>query len=141
MLYFAYGSNLWREQMHRRCPGHRLIGPACLTGYRWIITSRGYASIIASPTDRVEGLLYELSPTDEQELDRYEGVEQSCYFKQQVTVQREGIEISCMTYIDPVSDEGTPRTEYIGRINRGIADAGLSPGYVNRYLRGFIPVR
>jgi hypothetical protein len=33
-LYFAYGSNLWLEQMQIRCPYHRIIGMGSLGGYR-----------------------------------------------------------------------------------------------------------
>jgi hypothetical protein len=36
VLYFAYGSNLWREQMTSRCPEHREVGTGCLKGWRWI---------------------------------------------------------------------------------------------------------
>ncbi len=139
MLYFAYGSNLWREQMCRRCPEHLLLGSGSLAGYRWIITSRGYASIVASPADLVLGLVYQLSAADEQNLDSYEGVHQGCYYKKQVSVLLEGITTQCMTYLDPVTGEGVPRQEYIRRINCGIADAGLDPAYIERYLRLFVP--
>lgn len=44
-MFSAYGSNLWRRQMMARCPQQREIGAGCLTGWRWIITARGYASI------------------------------------------------------------------------------------------------
>jgi hypothetical protein len=32
-LYFGYGSNLWRDQMNRRCPENRLIGVGELKGW------------------------------------------------------------------------------------------------------------
>jgi gamma-glutamylcyclotransferase (GGCT)/AIG2-like uncharacterized protein YtfP len=74
MLYFAYGSNMWREQMIKRCPDHRYIGNGIFQGYRWIISERGYAYIIKSESDEVHGVVYEISDTDEKRLDRYEGV-------------------------------------------------------------------
>jgi gamma-glutamylcyclotransferase len=138
MQYFAYGSNLWRDQMYQRCPDHTLVGAGCLTGYRWIITSRGYASIVKSPQDQVLGLVYQLSEADEQELDRFEGVQQGSYYKQLVTVQVADQPVICMTYIDPVTTEGKPPAEYVHRINRGIINASLPPEYVNRYLRSFV---
>lgn len=46
--YFAYGSNLRDAQMAARCPDSRKIGLARLRGYRWIITTRGYANIVES---------------------------------------------------------------------------------------------
>ncbi|KAL1648495.1 hypothetical protein SLS58_002250 [Diplodia intermedia] len=52
-LYFAYGSNLWLDQMHRRCPSSVYLGVGRLhgsnssnTGWRWIINERGYANVV-----------------------------------------------------------------------------------------------
>jgi hypothetical protein len=139
MLYFAYGSNLWLKQMRERCPEHRLIGSGCLHGYRWIITSRGYASIVFSPEDRVFGIVYELSILDELCLDTFEGVLQGKYYKQYLPIVVDGVDIRCMTYIDPITEEGSSQPEYIVRINKGIRDAGLPKEYVEHYLRSFIP--
>ena len=44
-LHFAYGSNMSRALMRRRCPGARGLGPARLEGWRYIITRDGYASL------------------------------------------------------------------------------------------------
>lgn len=139
MLYFAYGSNLWSEQMQLRCPEHRLIGSGRLDGYRWIINDRGYASIILSPKDYVLGLVYDISRLDELALDNYEGVYKGNYYKKQIDVSISTIQVSCMTYIDPVTKEGKPYHEYIRRINYGIIDAGLSEEYVEHYIRRFVP--
>jgi len=140
MLYFAYGSNLLLKQMQLRCPDHRIIGQGKLTGYRWLITSRGYASIVKSAAAHVLGIVYDLSETDIQALDSYEGVKQGSYYKQQVFVQVNDRDMPCMTYIDPVIEEGVPHQEYITRINHGIQDAGLPEEYIELYLRSFIPV-
>jgi gamma-glutamylcyclotransferase (GGCT)/AIG2-like uncharacterized protein YtfP len=139
MLYFAYGSNLWRQQMTVRCPGQREIGAGCLTGWRWIITTRGYASIVRSEADYVLGTVYELSEADVHNLDRFEGVSQGEYCKEMIGVAVAGRELECLVYIDPVVTEGRPKEEYIARINNGIHDAGLGDGYVSRYLRPFVP--
>ncbi|KAK4454746.1 hypothetical protein QBC34DRAFT_392512 [Podospora aff. communis PSN243] len=74
--YFGYGSNLWQDQMARRCPSSPFTGVGRLTGYKWIINSRGYAKITetGSDTDEVWGLIYELPPEDEARLDLNEGV-------------------------------------------------------------------
>ena len=92
-FYFGYGSNLWLEQMHIRCPTSQYLGVARLNNYRWIINDRGYANIIEvskDPTTReceyssptkdsnyenvVFGLVYSLEAEDEKRLDRNEGV-------------------------------------------------------------------
>lgn len=139
MLYFAYGSNLWRQQMITRCPEHREIGAGRLAGWRWMITSRGYASIVVSGNDYVLGTVYDISQLDEQELDRYEGVAQGSYRKEVMSITVAGNCLDCLVYVDPVTDEGKPKEEYISRINCGIGDAGLPEEYVERYLRAFIP--
>lgn len=138
-LHFAYGSNLWEEQMQRRCPHHREIGRAILRGYRWIISARGYANVIVSPGDHVEGMLHELTPTDEAELDRHEGVAAGCYHKCSLPITIGEKTRTAMVYIDPVTAEGQPRAEYVRRINAGIKDAGLSAEYVRKYVRPFLP--
>lgn len=138
-LYFAYGSNLWDAQMARRCPGSRKIGVARLRGCRWIITARGYASVVESAADEVEGVLFEISQADEVSLDRYEGVAAGVYRKADLRVVHGGRETWALVYVDSITAEGAPRTEYIGRINFGLADAKLSEGYVARQVRKFIP--
>lgn len=139
MLYFAYGSNLWRQQMAERCPDQLEITSGRLDGWRWIITTRGYASIIRSEPDYVLGTVYQLSMDDVLNLDRYEGVAKGHYRKQMISVDVEGIKLECLVYIDLVAEEGKPKEEYISRINSGLRDAALPVEYVTRYLRPFIP--
>jgi gamma-glutamylcyclotransferase len=138
--YFAYGSNLWRKQMEDRCPDHRIIGKGVLKGYRWMISSRGYATIVKSTSDEVHGVVYEISESDEKSLDHYEGVQSGSYRKEMLMVEVEGESRVCLVYVDPVEEEGKPRREYINRINKGISDSKLPPEYIDRYIRKFIPV-
>jgi len=139
MLYFAYGSNLWRQQMMARCPDHLEIGQGVVKGWRWIITTRGYASIVPSEPDYVLGTVYELSAMDIENMDVYEGVAKGSYFKEMIAVEVNGKELSCLVYIDLVLEEGEPKEEYISRINHGLRDARFPDEYVERYLRRFIP--
>ena len=138
-LYFAYGSNMWREQMKQRCLDPRSFGKGILKGFRWIITSRGYANIIRSEADEVHGVVYRLSEDDELVLDKHEGVMKGAYRKEMVNVEIENLNYSCLTYIDPVCEEGKPKEEYRERIRKAVADAGLHPEYIERHIRRFIP--
>lgn len=138
-FYFAYGSNMWQAQMRKRCPHSRLLGPAELRGYRWIINTRGYATIVADAPGRVQGLLYAISSGDEATLDECEGVAQGSYRKEMAQVWQGGAMIAALVYIDPIEAEGQPRPEYIGRINAAIGDAQLPGDYVASVLRSFIP--
>jgi gamma-glutamylcyclotransferase len=94
-LYFGYGSNMWLDQMNRRCPENKYIGTAVLHDWWarylylpcidlssrsstasdrcWIINQRGYANVIPSSGDYVYGFIYELNPKNEASLDTYEG--------------------------------------------------------------------
>jgi gamma-glutamylcyclotransferase len=132
--YFAYGSNLWRQQMKARCPEHQLLGSGILMGYRVIITARGYASVIRSASDLVFGSVYSISDRDEERLDSYEGVADGVYRKETIEVETERGAVTCLVYVDPRQEEGQPREEYVERVRRGIADARLPSFYVDRYL-------
>jgi hypothetical protein len=81
-LYFAYGSNLWLEQMATRCPSSYFIGRAVLPDYKWQINQRGVANVVPCAGRSVHGLVYELgSADDERRLDRSEGVRTGAYSK------------------------------------------------------------
>lgn len=137
-LCFAYGSNMWSAQMEKRCPQSKKVGVARLLDYRWIISARGYANVVKSMNDYVEGVLFEISATDEVSLDKYEGVSSGSYQKVDLPVLHEEQEKVALVYVDPVTAEGSPKQEYIQRINSGLADAKLSDAYVTRYVRRYI---
>ena len=140
-LYFAYGSNMLQNQMIERCPNHKYFGHGILKGFRWIITERGYANIIKSEADEVHGVVYRINEEDEASLDKAEGVHKGLYWKETHRVEIEKTRYPCLAYVDPITAEGNPIDEYVSRINNGVADAKLHPGYVERYIRKFIPLQ
>lgn len=121
--------------MKQRCPQSKKVGIACLPGYRWIISARGYANVVKSKDDEVEGVLYLISDSDENSLDKHEGVASGSYGKAALRVAGPQGEEEALVYVDPVTEEGVPQKEYIKRINSGLADAKLSAAYVSRYVR------
>ena len=135
--------------MNRRCPHNKLVGLGVLREWKWIINNRGYANVVRSPEDRVYGLVYEISPSDEASLDWWEEVP-SGYTKHTVEVELQsgnngdGLVVQGLAYVDEKrTEEGKPRDEYIHRMNRGINDGttrGLPRWYIDKYLRRFIPV-
>ncbi|KZP01600.1 hypothetical protein CALVIDRAFT_532377 [Calocera viscosa TUFC12733] len=138
--YFAYGSNLWHRQMHARCPSSLPLGLGVLKGFKWLISARGFANIVMSAPDEVWGLVWLLSPTDEQVLDRYEGVSQRSYDKYDLAVTLlSGEEKLCLVYVDPVQAAGRPWAEYVDRMNAGLKDSPLPEAYVRDVIRPFIP--
>jgi len=138
--YFAYGSNLWMKQMVSRCPDSRKIGRGVLHGYRWIINVHGYATIVAAPEEVVHGVVYTLSPRDEQNLDDYEEVASGLYQKYECPVELGEQVMNCLVYIDPVSREGVADAAYKARINYGLCDTALPESYVQSVIRKFVPV-
>ncbi len=77
-LYFAYGSNLDREQVRERCPGSRARFRARLCDHRLDFThyssrwTGGAADVVPHSGDEVWGAVYELRDEDFDMLDRFE---------------------------------------------------------------------
>jgi len=141
-LYFAYGSNLSFAQMDSRCPKHTRMGIGILHGYRWIISSRGYANVVKSDLDYVMGRIYKINKQDEDNLDKREGYNSipSCYDKETLPIIAGGESCNCFVYVDPVVQEGPPKNEYIDKINAGLVDSSFPDEYVEKYIRSKIPL-
>ncbi|KAK4168760.1 hypothetical protein QBC43DRAFT_228465 [Cladorrhinum sp. PSN259] len=152
-IYFGYGSNLWLDQMSRRCPSSPHTGIGLLRGYTWFINSRGYANIAPSknPDDQVWGLIYDLTPEDEAQLDKNEGVPRAyekrvipVLFSDKDTKGEPNKAVDMLVYIDFKRNRGghEPRAEYVHRMNMGIKDAlkeGVPQEYVDKVMRQYIP--
>ena len=78
-LYFAYGSNINRAAMARRCPGARAIGQARLAGYKFFVGIDGWGSVKPQPGRSVHGVLWRLTPRDIAALHAYELLHQGLY--------------------------------------------------------------
>ncbi len=129
--YFAYGSNLSVTQMAARCPGARPLGRATLPGWRWLIMSRGYASIAPDPAASVEGLLWVLTEPDERRLDEYEGVAEGHYTKDLVEVtKRAGGRIHAMVYVGTDAIPGTPVPGYLERVIAAAKEQALPESWI-----------
>ncbi|KAI4182355.1 MAG: hypothetical protein L6R41_006025 [Letrouitia leprolyta] len=165
-LYFGYGSNLWLEQMSLRCPSSAYVGIARIKGYHWIIDARGYANIVetpGNPSSEVFGHVYRLTSADEVKLDKNEGThlvppayttermeaEVWIFHSQEGLMDVEDVGQSgsgkreLFVYIDRMrATGGTPKEEYVERMNMGIADAlkkGVPKRYITEVLRRYIP--
>jgi gamma-glutamylcyclotransferase len=147
-LYFGYGSNLWLDQMARRCPESKFVGLGILRGWKWFINNRRYANVVRSSDDIVYGLVYKISPSDEASLDRSEGVpwaytKQTMEIELQLADNGEERVVQGLVYVDEKRvGEGEPWEEYVYRMNMGINDAaarGLPKWYIDKYMRRSIP--
>lgn len=128
--YFAYGSNMSPEQMAERCWDAVPIGPAALTGWRFVINRRGVATLIPEPGTVVRGVLWTISATDEDALDRCEGVHLGRYGRREMTVHGPEGEAEALVYVDPDVEPGSPRKGYLERVVGGARAFGLPEAYV-----------
>ena len=128
--------------MKKRCPNNIRQNIGRLNGYRWIISNRGYANVIESENDYVLGRIYKINNIDEASLDKDEGVAllNSGYDKKILPIIVDGVSCDCLVYVDPITQEGPPKDEYINRINLGLADSDFPTEYVEKYIRPKIPL-
>ncbi len=136
-LYFAYGSNMDTGQMAHRCPGARKVGIALLNGYRFIINSRGVASVVPDKEHIVKGVVWEISPKDVESLDLYEGIASGLYRKVYMQVVLwETIESElALVYIAKDEVPGKSREGYLDSIISAAKDHGLDEEYIAELKR------
>ena len=124
--YVAYGSNLNRAQMAVRCPSARIVGTSVMEG--WRLQFRGVrkgavATVEPYPGASVPVLVWEITPADEEALDRYEGFP-VFYRKDTVTVPLNGKPVKAMIYImNDGRPPGQPSAYYYHTILEGYNDA------------------
>lgn len=134
MYYFAYGSNLSRKQMLRRCPNAKPKFKAILPDHKLIFAGRsrqwsdgGVASVTPRIGDEVAGGVYEISEECLASLDIYEGYP-TLYDRLTVTVFIEFSKpVEAIAYIKVrQSDETQPSQEYLDTIQDGYRDWGIA---------------
>lgn len=141
ILYFAYGSNMDKNQMKDRCPEHRFISVAILEGYKLVydgyssIRKGAVANIVESPDEIVYGVLYEISKEDKERLDRFEGVPDYYKIKNVKVKDREGKEYIAITYYREPLEEGLPSEEYQNTIVDAAIELGFPQEYIEKYLK------
>jgi len=127
-LYFAYGSNLNREQMAFRCPGSKPVGTAKLLDYQ--LEFWKHAQVVRTPGSEVCGALYEITRADERELDRYESYKPSNlaaghYQKITIPVITPKGPVEAMLYVMNPRSSLRPSGKYYDVIVQGYKDWGL----------------
>ena len=119
------------DQMRGRCPDARLTANAKLGAFRFIINSRGVATIVEDDSSEVHGVLWQLTHPDEDSLDHYEGVKYGLYSKEYFQVLTEdGEAVEVLVYIAADRVEGEPGGGYMRRIFEAAQDRGLPVAYI-----------
>ena len=136
-LYFAYGSNMNLNQMAFRCPEAEVVDTVRLDGYRLAFCmnggGNGVATILPEEGSYVDGVLWQISERDEQNLNRYEGFP-VLYGKEPVSVvDQDGIRREAMAYTmnSPYKDvPALPSQAYLEGILNGCWQNGIDAGPV-----------
>ncbi len=125
--YFSYGRNMNSSKLYERIKRKPFsIYRGRLLNYKLIFgkvpgpkLGTGYATIVPSPKESVEGVLYLLNGQDLEVLDKYEGVETGNYIRCKVEVLNLDLNIivKAYTYIAVKVDENLkPPREYLAEL-------------------------
>ena len=112
-LYFAYGSNMQRAAMQRRCPGARAMGPARLDDYKFFVGIDGWGSVRPSAGDYVHGVLWRLTPRDIAALHSYELLHKGLYDVHRLPVRSGTRRVPAMIYLLRRRTPGRPKPGYV----------------------------
>lgn len=132
--YVAYGSNLNKKQMHRRCKDAREVGTAMLENYRLLFKrskTGSYLTVEESRGSRVPVAVWSVSAKDEEQLDRYEGYP-DFYYKKELVLPVKRFETGQVeqlkTFIYIMHEErliGAPSARYMQTCHEGYDDFGF----------------
>jgi gamma-glutamylcyclotransferase (GGCT)/AIG2-like uncharacterized protein YtfP len=136
-LYAAYGSNMDPAQMGQRCPHSPQTGVGWLEG--WRLTFGGVdlgwegalATVVEEEGSRVFVVLYEVSPGDEEALDRWDAATLGYYSKLRVRVSTADGDAVAWLYVLNDYEGGLPSARYLGIM----ADAAEAAGAPDEYVR------
>lgn len=140
MLHFAYGSNMSRAQMCRRCPTAVALGTARLLGWRFTIMGGGYASVVPLPGSHVEGVLWRLRPRDLAALNVFECLDSGIYRRRMLAVLYHRGRARALVYLARDRSEGRPNPGYQKIVVAAARDWELPEPYV-RALERWAPSR
>lgn len=139
-FYFAYGSNMSEKRMIDRGVDYKDRFKGILNNYKFTINKKsykdplmGFANIIKSDSDIVEGIIYELEENDIKKLDKFEGFPKH-YDRIKLFVDSDRGMLECIVYVATekwvVEKELKTTTEY----KKFIIDGKdlLSKEYVNK---------
>jgi hypothetical protein len=135
MLHFAYGSNMSRALMRRRCPAAEALGTATLAGWRFVVNPDGFGSIAPQPGALVHGVLWRLNARDLAAVNAYESVESGLYLRRHLVVRCGGQPATALVYIARRQGEGQPRPGYIQLVVNAARDWELPDDYIRTLAR------
>ena len=140
MLHFAYGSNMHRAVMRKHAPAAEPLGMARLAGYRFVITTDGYASVEPAPAGTVYGMLWRLTPRDRVTLDAWENIAGGLYRAETLPVVASSRHRPALIYIARLRPPGEPKPGYMEIVIEAACALDLPQDYIAS-LRRWLPTR
>ncbi len=146
MLYFAYGSNMERFHLKRRCPKAKFVAAAVLADHDLVFSGNsrmwggGIADIREAAGKQVEGVVWEISESEQKALDEYEGYPE-LYIRKDVQVRTSaGQVMTAFVYVMTTPGrESNPSKPYKRLLISGAEEHGLSDAYI-AFLESIRPV-
>lgn len=135
-LYFAYGSNMDLALMKQRCPASELIDIGKLIGYRLDFThyssgwESGVADIVSDNEYEVWGLVYQLSKSDLDSLDRHEGYPDIYNRFKTVIITRNNIKANVWVYSVVTKGNFKPTKAYLDIIKTSASIYQFPSNYI-----------
>jgi gamma-glutamylcyclotransferase (GGCT)/AIG2-like uncharacterized protein YtfP len=133
-LYFAYGANMERAGMGKRCPAATPLGSAVLRGWRFVI-AQGYGSIAPAPGARVCGVLWQLTARDLAALNIFESLDSGLYRRAMLTVEIDSRRARALVYVGRLRGKRRAMPGYQERIIAAARDWQLPQNYVAELSR------
>lgn len=140
MLHFAYGSNMHRAVMRRHAPAAEPLGVARLAGFRFVITTDGYASVEPARAHTVHGVVWRLTARDRVALDLWENIAGGLYRAEMRTVEQAGTRRPALVYVARRRPAGHPKPGYMEIVVAAARGWEMPAPYIAS-LEGWLPRR
>ena len=134
MIYFAYGANMERAAMRRRCAAAEPLGPAVLRGWRYVI-AQGYGSVAPAAGSHVFGVLWRLTPRDLAALNAFESLDSGLYRRVMLTVEIGGQRVRALVYVGQRRGRRRPMPGYQERLVAAAQEWRLPERYIAELRR------
>src|SRR2546426_12566899 len=126
-------------QMRERAPGARALGRARLGGWRLTFTrdspgrGDGVPHIERAPDEEVWGVLWDVTSSDLEALDEYEGIAAGAYVRDRTTVVHDGNDVGALVYLAVARGYEVPSKRFVAGVGRGAGAHGVPDPGVGRF--------
>ena len=134
-LNFAYGSNMNRAAMARRCPGAQAVGAGRLDNHEFFIGVDGWGSVKPNAGGTVHGVLWKLTLRDIAALHAYELLHHGLYDVRYLPLRVGAQCRRAMIYLLRRRAPGRPKSGYVEMIAAAARGWKLPERYIHSVER------